>query len=94
MANFLDSLAGLIADRKENPREGSYTNFLLANPDQAAQKVGEEAAEALVAALTQSKERLVEEIADLVYHSMVLLATREATWPEVVAELERRHRGG
>lgn len=92
MTDFLDHLAGLIADRKANPKPGSYTNHLLDDPHQAAQKVGEEATEVVVAALAQSKERLIEEMADLVYHGMVLLASRDATWTEVVAELERRHR--
>ena len=58
----------------------------------AAQKVGEEAVEVVVAALAQSDERLLEEMADLVYHSLVLLETRGLSWNEVVAVLEKRHR--
>jgi phosphoribosyl-ATP pyrophosphohydrolase len=92
MSDFLRDLTKLIADRRQNPKEGSYTNQLLADPAKAAQKVGEEATEVVVAALTQSKARLTEEMADLIYHSLVLLETRELSWDEVIAELERRHR--
>lgn len=91
MSDFLNKLAALIADRKANPREGSYTNELLANRAKAAQKVGEEAIEVVIAALIQSDERLLAEMADLIYHSLVLLETRDLSWADVVAELESRH---
>ena len=90
--SFINKLAAVIADRKANPQEGSYTNKLLADPPQAAQKVGEEATEVIVAALAQSDERLLEEMADLVYHSLVLLQTRDLSWQDVVAVLENRHK--
>jgi len=90
--SFIDKLAAVIADRKANPKEGSYTNKLLADPTHAAQKVGEEATEVIVAALAQSDERLVEEMADLVYHCLVLLQTRNLNWNDVVTVLENRHR--
>jgi phosphoribosyl-ATP pyrophosphohydrolase/phosphoribosyl-AMP cyclohydrolase len=92
MNNFLDELVALISDRKTNPQAGSYTNRLLAEPLQAAQKVGEEATEVVIAALAQSDERLIEEMADLIYHSLVLLAARDIRWADVVATLEKRHR--
>ncbi len=88
---FLTKLAALIADRKVNPKEGSYTNKLLANKTKAAQKIGEEATEVVIAALSQSDERLVAEMADLIYHSLVLLETRNLSWADVIAELEKRH---
>ena len=91
MNDFLVKLTELIADRKVNPKAGSYTNELLANTAKAAQKVGEEATEVVVAALAQSNERLVEEVADLIYHSLVLLEAREVKWTDVITELERRH---
>jgi phosphoribosyl-ATP pyrophosphohydrolase/phosphoribosyl-AMP cyclohydrolase len=90
--SFIDELAALIADRKANPQEGSYTNKLLADPPKAAQKVGEEATEVIVAALAQSDERLIEEMADLMYHSLVLLQTRDLNWENVVKSLESRHK--
>ncbi len=92
MSDFLETLSQLIADRKANPKPGSYTNSLLANPAKAAQKVGEEATEVVVAALAQSDERLTEEMADLMYHSLVLLETRGIKWANVLAVLEQRHR--
>ncbi len=92
MSDFLNHLTHLIADRKANPKAGSYTNELLANKAKAAQKVGEEATEVIIAALAQSDERLVEEMADLIYHSLVLLECRELAWADVIAELENRHK--
>lgn len=92
MSNFVDELAFLIADRKTNPKQGSYTNKLLADRTKAAQKVGEEASEVVVAALAQSDERLIEEMADLVYHILVLLESRGLNWTDVVTELKKRHK--
>lgn len=92
MSDFLTQLVELIADRKANPKEGSYTNKLLADKAKAAQKVGEEATEVVVAALAQSEERLVEEMADLIYHSLVLLESRDVRWADVVTVLEKRHK--
>ena len=92
MSDFLTRLTALIADRKVNPKEGSYTNELLADQIKAAQKVGEEAVEVVVAALAQSDRRVIEEMADLIYHSLVLLESRELSWVDVIAELEKRHK--
>jgi phosphoribosyl-ATP pyrophosphohydrolase len=92
MTDFLDTLVQVIEDRKQNPKPGSYTNTLLDDPVKAAQKVGEEATEVVIAALVQNDGRLLEEIADLVYHTIVLLTTRDLTWKDVVKQLENRHR--
>lgn len=91
MSDFLEQLIGVINERKQHPRPDSYTNRLLSDPAKAAQKVGEEASEVIVAALAQTDARLVEEMADLIYHSLVLLAAHDVDWSDVVAELERRH---
>ena len=91
MSDFLARLAEIIEERKRNPRRDSYTNQLLSDPARAAQKVGEEASEVIVAALAQTDVRLVEEMADLTYHSLVLLAAHDLSWSDVLAELERRH---
>jgi phosphoribosyl-ATP pyrophosphohydrolase len=85
-------LTDLIADRHANPKAGSYTNRLLDNPSKAAQKVGEEATEVVIAALVQSDEALTEEMADLMYHSLVLLQTRNIAWADVIEVLRQRHR--
>lgn len=92
MNTFLEELIAIIADRKANPQAGSYTNTLLADPIKASQKVGEEATEVVIAALTQSDERLIAEMADLIYHSLVLLETRNLHWADILTELETRHK--
>jgi phosphoribosyl-ATP pyrophosphohydrolase len=94
MSDFLQSLVGIIEERKAHPKPGSYTNSLLADPVRAAQKVGEEATEVVVAALAQSDDRLLEEMADLMYHSLVLLSSRNLEWDQVLATLQRRHLNG
>jgi len=89
---FIETLSKTIEDRKQNPKADSYTNYLLENPQKAAQKVGEEATEVVIAALAQSDDRLLDESADLVYHTLVLLSTRNLTWEQVLARLESRHK--
>jgi len=89
----LNDLYQLILDRKTHPKPGSYTNSLFdSGLPRMAQKVGEEATEVIVAALAQENARLVEEIADLTYHILVLMAAKGLTPAEVLAELEKRHR--
>jgi phosphoribosyl-ATP pyrophosphohydrolase/phosphoribosyl-AMP cyclohydrolase len=89
----LQQLYQVIQDRRQNPIPGSYTASLLdAGLPKIAQKVGEEAAEVLVAALAQEDQRLVEEVADLAYHLLVLLAARGITPASITAELARRHK--
>jgi phosphoribosyl-ATP pyrophosphohydrolase len=83
----------VIQDRRENPSEGSYTSRLFADGlPKIAQKVGEEATETVVAALAQDDQRLIEEVADLTYHTLVLLAARGLTPADIEAELEKRHK--
>ncbi len=87
----LDALIATIADRKAHPTPDSYTASLFAaGTGKIAQKVGEEAVEVVVAALDQSDERLISEMADLLYHTLVLLAHRDVSWEDVEAELARR----
>jgi phosphoribosyl-ATP pyrophosphohydrolase len=89
----LNQLYNIILDRKENPTEVSYTASLFAKGlPLIAQKVGEEGTEVVVAALSQENERLVEEIADLAYHVLVLMAAKGVTPVEVAGELEKRHK--
>ena len=84
----------VIVDRKEHPSQGSYTNDLLASgQDKLLQKVGEECVELIIAAANQGEERMVEEFADLLYYSFVLLASRGITIAEVEEELRKRHLG-
>jgi phosphoribosyl-ATP pyrophosphohydrolase len=93
MADFLTELEAIIGERKQSPKEGSYTSSLFAEGvPRIAQKVGEEAVEVVVAALSQSRKRQIEETADLVFHLLVLLAIEGITLDEVRAELQRRHK--
>ncbi len=89
----MDDLYQLILERKNNPKPGSYTNSLLDEGlPRMAQKVGEEGVEVAVAALAQEDARLVGEIADLAYHTLVLMAARGVTPQQVLDELASRHR--
>src|SRR5262245_59454766 len=88
----LDQLFELVRSRRENAPAGSYTAQLFAaGEDEIAKKVGEEAIEVILAAKGQGDGRVVEEIADLYYHTLVLLAARGLSLADVEAELERRH---
>ncbi|NCP87713.1 MAG: phosphoribosyl-ATP diphosphatase [Anaerolineae bacterium CG_4_9_14_3_um_filter_57_17] len=88
----LTNLYTLILDRKLHPQPGSYTNSLFdSGLPRMAQKVGEEATEVVVAALAQQNDRLIEELADLTYHTLVLMAAKGLTPADVLAELEKRH---
>jgi len=86
-------LFDVIEDRKKNPTEKSYTASLLKEGlPKIAQKVGEEGTEVVVAALAQEDQRLIEEVADLTFHTLVLLSARGLTPAHIVAELEKRHK--
>ena len=85
-------LFDVIESRKHNPTETSYTSSLFTEGlPKIAQKVGEEGTEVVVAALAQDDRRLIEEVADLTYHTLVLLAARDLKLQDIIAELEKRH---
>jgi phosphoribosyl-ATP pyrophosphohydrolase len=89
----IDTLYQIICDRRDNPSEKSYTARLIAQgEDEIVKKVGEEAVEIILAAKGQGDQRLVEEVADLTYHLLVLLAYRRITPEAVREELEQRHK--
>ena len=88
----LEQLFELVRSRRENAPAGSYTAKLFAaGEDEMVKKVGEEAIEVVLAVKGQGNQRVVEEMADLYYHSLVLLASRGLSLADVEAELERRH---
>jgi phosphoribosyl-ATP pyrophosphohydrolase/phosphoribosyl-AMP cyclohydrolase len=90
-ARAVGELARVIADRKSNPVEGSYTAKLFAGGvDRIGKKIGEEATEVVIAAKNDDKRELVWETADLLYHALVLLAERGVALDEIGAELSRR----
>ena len=91
--NILAKLAETIKDRKLNPKEGSYTNYLFENGiDKILKKVGEESAEIIIAAKNPSKDELVYEIGDLVYHLMVLMEIRDVSMEDIRRELSKRYK--
>ena len=90
-AQILQEVYNVIADRKEHPKEGSYTNYLLdKGVEKICKKVGEEASETIIAAVKGSRDELRYEAADLVYHLMVLLFNQGLTPMELWAELAKR----
>jgi len=87
----LDRLAATIAARKSADPEGSWTAKLLARgPEKCAEKFGEEAVEAIIEAVRGDRARLTAEAADVLYHLLVMLAARDLTLADVLAELARR----
>lgn len=93
-AQMLDRLEQVVAQRRSAPPPGSYVADLLARGEAAiARKIGEEASEVITAALGgEGDRRLVEEMADLWFHTLVLLGARGLSPREVLEELGRRHR--
>ena len=90
-AAILEQVYAVIADRKEHPQEGSYTNYLLGKGiEKICKKLGEEASESIIAAMKNNREEVTYEAADLLYHLLVLLYDRGVTPADVWAELARR----
>lgn len=80
-----------IVDRKQNPKEGSYTNYLFEKGiDKILKKVGEEATETVIAAKNPNLEELKYEVADILYHLMVLMVERGLSWEDITQELSDR----
>ena len=89
--DVLVQLAATIHARRAVPADASYTRQLLdAGPAKCAKKLGEEAIETVMAGAGESAERLKEEAADLLYHLLVLLESREVAVADVLAVLEGR----
>ena len=91
MSDVLDMLWATIESRKRERPAGSYTVQLLEDGEtEILKKLGEEAIEVIVAASAEGDERVVYEVADLLYHGLVLLAARDLSWQDVEVELRRR----
>lgn len=91
MSGILERLAATIAARAQADPSASHTAALLAKgPRACAEKFGEEAVEAIVAAASGDRAGLTAEAADVLYHLQVLLAAAGVDWADVLAELERR----
>lgn len=88
---MIEELFATIKERQQSSPEGSYTASLFSKgEDEILKKVGEESVEVILAAKGQGNERLIEEISDLTYHVLVLLAFRGLTPADIAAELEKR----
>ena len=89
---ILNEVFATIEERKKRPKEGSYTNYLFDKGiDKILKKCGEEATEIVIAAKNPDADELKYEIADFLYHMMVLMAECGLTWDDVVKELANRH---
>ncbi len=89
--NALTRLAATIASRKGADPDSSWTAKLFAKgPEKCAEKFGEEAVEAIIEAVKGDREKLTAEAADVLYHLLVMLAARDISLDQVLAELERR----
>lgn len=86
-----ESVYDTIMDRRQNPKEGSYTNYLFDKGlDKILKKVGEEATEIVIAAKNPNPEEIKYEISDFLYHAMVLMVERGVTWEDITNELADR----
>lgn len=90
-ATILKELYNVVINRKDNPKEGSYTNYLFDKGiDKILKKVGEEASEVIIAAKNDSRDEIRYETADLLYHLIVMLVDRGLTLEEIYGELKSR----
>ena len=86
-----ETVYNIIEDRKNNPKEGSYTNYLFDKGiDKILKKVGEECTEIVIAAKNPDPEEIKYEISDFLYHVMVLMVEKGVTWEEITHELAQR----
>ena len=88
---ILEDVYSTILDRKEHPKEGSYTNYLFDKGiDKILKKLGEEATEIVIAAKNPNPNEIKYEISDFLYHMMVLMAEKNISWEDIMTELANR----
>ena len=93
MSDVIKGLYEVIKDRRQNPQEGAYTCYLFSKgTDKILKKVGEECAEVIIAAKNEKKEDTVNEICDLAYHVLVLMAEQGIAVEDVAEVLEERRK--
>lgn len=91
LGNIMDELYAVIEDRRTNPKEGSYTNYLFdKGVDKICKKIGEEAAEVIIAAKNKDTREIVYEVSDLLYHLNVLLVQNDIPLQSIYDELKKR----
>lgn len=90
-SSMIINLENTIKDRIKNPKEGSYTNYLIEKGEnKILKKVGEEATEAILAFKDNIKDEMIFEISDLIYHLTVEMATKDISWNDIFDELKKR----
>ncbi|KAF1305555.1 bifunctional phosphoribosyl-AMP cyclohydrolase/phosphoribosyl-ATP diphosphatase HisIE [Candidatus Enterococcus willemsii] len=88
----LEQLAKLVQERKDTPKEGSYTSYLFEKgKEKILKKVGEEATEVVIGAMKDDREETIFEVSDLAYHLLVLMSEMDISVKEVAEELAKRH---
>lgn len=91
--DIIKELYSILKNRQQNPKEGSYTNYLFKEGlDKILKKVGEEASEVIIGAKNKNKEELVYEISDLIYHLLVLMVNEKISIEDIKGELISRRR--
>lgn len=91
--SVIEELYRVVEDRRKNPMEGSYTNYLFTKGiDKILKKVGEETTEVIVASKNGKKEEEVPEICDVIYHMVVLMVNQGITLDEIEEELLKRRK--
>lgn len=91
--SIINKVYNQVLNRKENPKEGSYTNYLFSEGlDKILKKVGEETSEVIIGAKNKNKEELIYEMCDLIYHSLVLMVNEGITIEDLEKELTKRHK--
>ncbi len=89
--SIFEDVYKVILDRKENPKEGSYTNYLFDKGiDKILKKVGEETAEVIIGAKNEGNDEVIYEVSDLIYHLSVLMVEKDVTWDDICKELGKR----
>ena len=90
--DVLQEVYEVVTDRKKNPVEGSYTNYLFDRGlDKILKKVGEECTEVIIGGKNEGKDEVIYEVSDLLHHLMVLMVEKGVIWQEIYDELEKRH---
>lgn len=92
--DILKKIYGVIEDRAQNPKDESYTNYLLnKGNDKICKKIGEEAAETIIAVKNKDKAEITYEISDLFYHLLVVMYNNGVTLNDIETELAKRFKG-
>lgn len=91
LGTIIDELYEVVKERKAEPKDGSYTNYLIAKGvDKICKKIGEESTEVVIAVKNASREEIIYETADLLYHLIVMMGEMDVTPTQIYQELKNR----